>query len=108
MQKLRQILLSFLIVAAAWANFAAAATVRIDYGYDTNNFFGVGTQARAAMDAAASFYSGILQDTLSAIQTPADFHGSLGGTANVAMAANLQSSIDRLRKSRGECFDRGE
>ncbi len=58
MQKLRPIFLTCAIAAAAWANLAVAATVRVDYGYDTNNFFAVGTPARAAMDAAANFYSG--------------------------------------------------
>jgi hypothetical protein len=58
---------------------AEAVTLRIDYGRDTNNFFPAGSQARAAMEEAATFYSGILEDTLSEIETPAKFLGSLGG-----------------------------
>ena len=42
---------------------------------------GNGPQAKAALDAAAAFYSNILDDTLAAIQTPAPFHGTLGGSS---------------------------
>src|SRR6476646_6581827 len=63
---------------------AAAINVQIDYTYDTTNFFGAGNpqgaaagaQAKAALEAAASFYSTILTDSLSAIQTPPQFHSS--------------------------------
>jgi hypothetical protein len=78
MHNLRRILLGNLIAAATWAGGTTAATVHIDYSKDTNHFFNVGTPARAAMDAAAGFYSGILQDTLAAIQTPPDFPGAHG------------------------------
>ncbi|MCA9231974.1 MAG: matrixin family metalloprotease, partial [Planctomycetales bacterium] len=62
-----------------------AVNITIDYQYDTNNFFGAGNpsgaiagaQAKAALEAAASFYSGILTDTFSAIQTPAPYLGDL-------------------------------
>ena len=58
---------------------AAAINLQIDYTYDTTNFFGsgnpqgaaAGVQAKAALEAAASFYSTILTDSFSAIQTPA-------------------------------------
>ncbi len=64
---------------------AAAITIHIDYGYDTNNFFGsgnpqgaaAGIQAKAAMEAAASYFSGILTDSFSAIQTPVPYHSSV-------------------------------
>ncbi len=63
---------------------AVAITIQIDYSYDTSNFFGSGNpqgatggaQAKAALEAAASFYSTILTDSFSAIQTPAQFHSS--------------------------------
>src|SRR5205085_8096932 len=75
--------------AAIWyaAQPAAAINVTIDYTYDTANFFGsgnpqgatAGAQAKAALEAAASFYSGILTDSLSIIQTPQPLIGSQGG-----------------------------
>jgi hypothetical protein len=49
---------------------ASAITVEINYNYGAS-FFPVGSQARAALDAAASYFSNILNDTFSAIQTPA-------------------------------------
>lgn len=62
-------------------------TVRIDYSYDSAGFFGggnpngptAGAQARASLDAAASYFSTILTDTLSAIQTPAPLVSSQFG-----------------------------
>ncbi|MEX2092597.1 MAG: hypothetical protein WD971_07955 [Pirellulales bacterium] len=64
-------------------------TIRIDYSIDNagSKFFGsgnpqgAGAQAKAALDAAAAFYSGILNDTFVAIQKPPDLFGSLGGSA---------------------------
>ena len=63
---------------------AAAITIQVNYTYDTGNFFGngnpsgatAGAQAKAALEAAASFYSAILTDSFSVIQTPAPFHSS--------------------------------
>ena len=63
---------------------AAAINVQINYSYDTTNFFGngnpqgaiAGAQAKAALEAAASFYSTILTDTFSLIHTPPQFHSS--------------------------------
>jgi hypothetical protein len=60
---------------------ARAINISMNYQYDTGNFFPVGSQARAAMNAAASFYSGILQDTFSAVTMPAPFTGSNGSVA---------------------------
>jgi hypothetical protein len=82
---------AFLLVAvcAYCAGRAAAVTIKIDYSTDTNQFFGVGNpqggaaagaQAKAALEAAATFYSGILNDTLSSIQTPPVFHSVFGGS----------------------------
>jgi hypothetical protein len=66
------------------AQSAAAITISIDYTYDAANFFGVGNpqgptggaQAKAALEAAAGFYSTILTDSFSPIQTPAPFYSS--------------------------------
>ena len=63
---------------------AKAINISLDYTYDTSNFFGsgnpqgsnAGTQARAALEAAARFFSDILDDTFSSIQTPPQFHSS--------------------------------
>ncbi len=73
------------------AQRAAAINVLIDYTYDTTNFFGAGnpsgatagTQAKAALEAAASFYSTILTDSFSPIQTPPTFHSSQFNGQNV-------------------------
>src|SRR4051794_14902547 len=64
----------------------AAISIQLDYTYDTGNFFGngnpsgatAGAQAKAALEAAASFYSTILTDSFSPIQTPPQFNGSNG------------------------------
>jgi matrixin len=63
---------------------AGAITIQMDYTYDTGNFFGsgnpsgatAGAQAKAALEAAASFYSTILTNSFSQIQTPAQFHSN--------------------------------
>ena len=68
------------------AHPASAITIQVDYTYDTGNFFGsgnpsgatAGAQAKAALEAAASFYSTILTDSFSVIQTPPQFNGSNG------------------------------
>jgi hypothetical protein len=76
--------------ALSWsAHPAAAITLSVDYTYDLpgnggSNFFGsgnpqgatAGAQAKAALDAAANYYSTILTDSFSVIQTPAQFHSS--------------------------------
>ena len=66
-------------VLARWRRRAvrrgAGLTIKVDYSKDATNFFGGGNpngaaaalQAKAAMDAAAAFYSGIMEDTLSSI-----------------------------------------
>jgi len=67
-----------------------AINITLDYQYDTNNFFGAGNpdgatagaEAMATLEAVADYYSGILTDTFSTIQTPAPFGpGQFGGTA---------------------------
>lgn len=69
-----------LAIALSCCAPARAINISINYQYD-NGFFPVGSQARAAMNAAATFYSGILQDTFSAIATPAPYTGSNGSVA---------------------------
>lgn len=53
---------------------ASATTVTIDYRYDTNGFFSTSTangqKARAAVNAAADFFSQIISDSLSGISVP--------------------------------------
>jgi hypothetical protein len=69
---------------AALTRPSHAVNITLDYTYDTSNFFGAGNpsgatagaQAKAALEAVASFYSTILTDTFSAIQTPPDFSSS--------------------------------
>jgi hypothetical protein len=67
-------------VMAIVARPASAVTMVVDYSYDAAGFFNPATQngaaARATLNAVASFYSTILTDTLSPIQTPPDFHSS--------------------------------
>src|SRR5689334_10146275 len=66
------------------AQSAAAITISLDYSYDAANFFGAGNpqgatggaQAKAALEAVASYYSTILTDSFSPIQTPSPFHSS--------------------------------
>lgn len=72
-------------VVAGASEPAHAVNLTLDYTYDTSNFFGAGNpsgpaagaQAKAALEAAAGFYSTILTDTFSAIQKPADFHSAV-------------------------------
>jgi hypothetical protein len=72
--------------AAAAPSSCLAITIVVDYSKDSNGFFaagnptGQGAAARAALEAAASFYSTILTDTMSAMTDPPNFTGSLGGT----------------------------
>lgn len=77
-----------LAAAVISARPAAAITIKIDYTYDTTNFFGsgnpqgatAGAQAKAAIEAAASFYSTILTDTFSPITVPAVYHSTVPGS----------------------------
>jgi hypothetical protein len=77
-QSLRAMLVIGVMVLVARP--ASAVTMVIDYSYDTAGFFNPATQngaaARATLNSVASFYSSILTDTLSSIQTPPDFHSS--------------------------------
>lgn len=67
------------------AQRADAITLQINYSYDTSNFFGAGNpqgatagaQAKASLEAAANYFSSILNDSFTAIQTPAPYHSSV-------------------------------
>lgn len=57
---------------------AKAVNVVIDYSYDTGNFFGSptsGNPARAALDAAADYYTEILTDTFDGFTIPTPLIG---------------------------------
>jgi hypothetical protein len=62
-----------------------AINVVVDYTYDSNNFFGAGNpqgstagaQAKAALEAAATYFTNILNDTFSSIVTPPMFESSV-------------------------------
>jgi hypothetical protein len=81
--------LSFKLLASGLLIFSLIRPVYgvnliIDYAYDTSDFFGAGNpsgaaagaKAQAALEAAADYYSTILTDTFSAIQTPPNFQSS--------------------------------
>ena len=109
------------MLAAAILYFAMAPsrsqaiTVSINYAYDDYEngvdgasgpkFFGVGNpggatagaQAKAALEAAASFYSTILTDTFSAIQPPPDFQSSFGGSATFIWNMAFQNPSDATK-----------
>lgn len=82
-----------------------AITITIDYTFDTGanapKFFGVGNpggaaagaQAKAALEAAAGYYSTILTDTFSAIQAPANFTSTKGGTATFSWSPTVRSPL---------------
>lgn len=78
------LLLAIALLAVAGER-AAAVSVRIDYSTDTSNFFGSANpnaaQARSALEAAAQYYSGILEDTFSPINAQ-KFYGAQGGEAS--------------------------
>ncbi len=63
-----------LCAALAVCASASAITVKLDYTYDSTGFFDTGTTngaaARATVEAAASYFSTILNDTFTSIQTP--------------------------------------
>jgi hypothetical protein len=85
------------VVMAFVAHPATAFNITIDYTFDLpanggNNFFGSnnpqgltgGNQAKAAFDAAASYYSTILTDTFDAIVIPPTYHSvTLGSTGTI-------------------------
>jgi autotransporter-associated beta strand protein len=58
------------INGAALAGTAAGVEFQFNCDYDTTGFFGVKTQARATLEAAGRFYSGLLGDHLEALSSP--------------------------------------
>jgi hypothetical protein len=68
-------------LALVMAAPVSAINIEFDYTYDTTDFFGAGNpsgatageQALAALEAVGEFYSTILTDTFSSIQTPANY-----------------------------------
>jgi hypothetical protein len=73
-QPLLMLLPCLLMVAAP----AGAINIRVDYTYDMpahggSNFFGGNVQAKAALEAAAGFFSSILNDSFSEITVPQPF-----------------------------------
>jgi hypothetical protein len=63
-----------------------AIDVTIDYTYDTDDFFAVGSPARLTIEAVANFYSDILDDTFSPISTPPPLVSSLPPDQNPGTA----------------------
>jgi hypothetical protein len=93
--RLGQIFLT-IALGCIFALSASAITIDIDYSYDSpalggSNFFGSGnpqgatggSQARAALEAAASYFSSILNDTFSAITIPPPYHSTAPGSTGV-------------------------
>ena len=74
-----------IVVFVLWVTQIAvcvrAVEIRIDYSYDTNDFFGSGNpqgaaggaEARLALETAASYFSDILSDEMLGIEIPATF-----------------------------------
>ena len=71
------------LVGAQLAVPASAINVNIDYTYDTGGFFPVGSQAYQSLEAAASFFSTILDDTFSPINVPAQYYSTALGSTGV-------------------------
>ncbi|MGI9430491.1 MAG: matrixin family metalloprotease [Bythopirellula sp.] len=89
------------LVAGFWVAVcpvARAINIELDYTYDSSGFFGsgnpdgaaAGSEARAALEAAATYFSDILTDTFSAIDTPAPFSSNtFGGIATWSWNLNF-------------------
>jgi hypothetical protein len=81
-----------LIAACLASRDCAAVNIRVDYSQDGSGFFTpvpsnnpltpAQVQARAAVNAAAAFYSGILEDSLAPVVVPPRYFGSFNGTAD--------------------------
>jgi len=74
---------SFLSLLLAAAPFAEALTINLDYSFDSTNFFGTNTTAKAALEAAASDLSAVIQPSLGAVSTDI-FTGTNGSTSVTA------------------------
>ncbi len=67
----RQTMYATLLTAGIFISSAQAVQIVIDYTYDTNHFFPVGSTQRNTMNAAAGFFTNLLQNEFSSIETPA-------------------------------------
>lgn len=83
-------LLVVYLVIAALAHCCVrcqAVGLRIDYSQDGSGFFSASTtqgqQARAALEAAADYYSGLLTDSLAPVSVPDRFYGGGGGFGDI-------------------------
>ena len=63
-----------LSLSTAFSSIVSAVNIRIDYRYDTNNFFDT-PEKRGAMEAVANFYSELLTNNLLRID-PAEFRSA--------------------------------
>lgn len=83
----------FALLLCLVAHPAAAFNITIDYSFDLpanggNNFFGSGNpqgltggnQAKAALEAAASYYNTVLTDTFDPIVVPSPYHSNAAGS----------------------------
>lgn len=61
------LVLAATMIVAVGLPVRAETIIQFDYSYDTGNFFGPGTPARATLEAAGAFFEGVLADELSAI-----------------------------------------
>jgi hypothetical protein len=93
----RAALLAAALVALLTAKLEAV-TITLDYRYDQGvGFFAPNSPARAALEAATSFYSSILNDTLAAMDRPT-FTGS-GGTVSWDWTLDLNSPTTLIRET---------
>lgn len=72
------------MVCVMWwlAQPAGAINIQLNYSYDTTGFF-ANAQAKAALEAAAGFYSTILTDTFDAITVPNPYPSTFPGSNGV-------------------------
>jgi hypothetical protein len=83
------------VLLAAHATPCRAVNIVIDYSRDDNLFFGSGNPAgqgaaaRATVQAAASYFSNILTDTLDALQAPPNFVATNGAVVSWSWEALL-------------------
>ncbi|MEM9660497.1 MAG: hypothetical protein AAF961_19200, partial [Planctomycetota bacterium] len=97
--------IALLICLSVPIGHASAVNLVIDYSYDSpalggSDFFGAGnpagaigaTRARAALETAADFFSTILTDSFSAIETPESFSSAVfDGTATFSWTMDFYS-----------------
>lgn len=85
--------LGLLSVALTASNATAAITIEFDYSFDANGFFGAqGSEQRAALEAAGSFFEGTISQNFAAI-TPGGVNTWTAQFFNPATGA-LQSVVD--------------